>query len=171
MDGMFEKYVNMCRKVAWKFASANKMNYEDFEQEAFLIYCECLEKYDVTKSSFSTYLFINLNGRLKSFKEKDDREFSHIQEDEQVFANTEYFNIDVEPTIKELLESAKQILSDVAYTLIKYILSRNWEGGWYKNFNKKVAKKFLNVSEKELEPVWEECSFWWNNVAVSLFNF
>ena len=166
----FEKYANMCRKLAWKYSDARKMNYEDFEQESFLIYCECLEKFDVTKSSFSTYLFINLDGRLKSFKEKNDREFRYLQEDERVFDDKEYFNTDMEPSIPELLESARQVLSDVAYKLVEYILSRNWEGGWYKNFNKKVAKKFLNLSEEGLKPVWNECSNWWNESAVNLFN-
>lgn len=166
----FDKYANMCRKVAWKFSSARKMDYDDFEQEAFLIYCECLEKYDVSKSSFSTYLFINLNGRLKSYKEKNDREFDYLQEDEKTFSSKEYLNLDFEPSISELLESAKQVLSEVAYSLIEYILSRNWEGGWYKNFNRKVAKKFLNISNEELEPVWNECSLWWNNFALNMFN-
>lgn len=167
----FEKYANMCRKLAWKYSSARKMNYEDFEQESFLIYCECLEKYDISKSSFSTYLFINLNGRLKLYRNKEDREFEYLQSDEEkTFASIEYFNSDFEPSISELLQNAKEKLSEKAYSLIEYILSRDWEGGWYKNFNRKVAKKFLNLSEESLKPVWAECSNWWNKSAVNLFN-
>lgn len=166
----FEKYANMCRKLAWKYSSSRKMDYDDLEQEAFLIYCECVKKYDITKSSFSTYLFINLKGRLKLYKGKNDREFDYLQSDEETFSVLEYFNPELEPSISELLESAKEVLSETAYKLVEYILSRNWEGGWYKNFNKKIAKKFLNLTEKGLEPVWNECSNWWNKSAVNLFN-
>ena len=167
----FEKYTNMCRKLAWKYSSPSKMDYDDLEQEAFLIYCECIEKYDVTKSSFSTYLFINLNGRLKLYKDKENREFDYIQSDEEkTFSTVEYFDPELEPSISELLESAKEVLSETAYKLVEYILSRNWEGGWYKNFNKKVAKKFLNLSEEGLKPVWNECTDWWNKSAINLFN-
>lgn len=167
----FEKYANMCRKLAWEYSSADKMDYDDMEQEAFLIYCECVKRYDVSKSSFSTYLFINLKGRLKLYKNKNKRELEYLQNDEdKTFSKLEYFNPELEPSISELLNDARKILSDVAYSLVEYIFSRNWEGGWYKNFNKKVAKKFLNLSEEGLKPVWNECSNWWNKSAVNLFN-
>ena len=66
MKGQFEKYVDLIRNRAWEYHKKTGVDYEELESQGFLIYCECLEKYDISKSGFSTYLYIQLN-RLGDF--------------------------------------------------------------------------------------------------------
>ena len=58
MKGQFEKYVDLIRNRAWEYHEKTGVDYEELESQGFLIYCECLERYDISKSGFSTYLYI-----------------------------------------------------------------------------------------------------------------
>lgn len=162
----FENYINLCRKVAWKYSIKYRIEYDDVEAESYLIYCECIEKYDPMKSSFSTYLFTALNGYLSLYCKKQVREIDGLTDNERLY-DVEDLSLDV--SMSELLESARNVLSNTAYRLVSYILSHEWDGGWYKHFTKNVGKRFLGFGGKKFDDVWNECSSWWNDEGIKLY--
>lgn len=56
----FEKYINMCRKAAWKYAKRRRVEYEELEGQAFLIYAEALNRWNPGTATFSTFLTFRL---------------------------------------------------------------------------------------------------------------
>ena len=52
----FDKFVDLIRKRAWEYSKKWGIEYSEMESQGYLIYCECLEKFDSNKARFSTYV-------------------------------------------------------------------------------------------------------------------
>lgn len=171
----FDKYVNLLRKRAWECAKRTGVEYSEIESQAFLVYCECLEKYDVNKSGFSTYLYIQLN-RLYDFAKTYKRQKGIFLDDAEGDCeedNVEYSDTLVAPEVTpnqiELLKDASKYLSSGALDLLKWIVSRDWEQKYKPTPTIKMAMKFFNKSQDVIEGFWEECKLYWNNIGIALY--
>lgn len=165
---LFEKYANLIRKRAHEYSSKYGVDYEELEAQGFLIYCECLQKYDFTKAKFTTYLYIQLN-RLGDFVKTYKRQQGVMMED--YFANIVPEGKTYEETLKakasspaveDFLKEAKEILSENAYTLLTWIVGREWEGKNKRTPTISMAVKYFNTTKQAIEKAWEECRIFWN---------
>ena len=53
----YTDYVDMIKSRANKLSEKYQIPFDELVSEGNLIYCECLNNYDITKASFSTYLY------------------------------------------------------------------------------------------------------------------
>lgn len=169
----FEKYVNMIRKAAHIAAKSTGVEYEEIEAQGFLIYCECLEKFDVTKGvSFSTFLYTKLmtlagDARYMGIGYSRGRKTESF---EAVCETTSFKGREENPTLENLLESAKFCLSVKAYDVMEWILKRTWETeSIHKPKISMVMQKF-NIGRKLATKLWDECKLFWINQGCLLYS-
>lgn len=160
----FSKYVNLIRKIANKVASKYHIDYEDVEAEGFLIYVECLEKHDITKSTFSTFLTIELTGRLERyaysvFKHDLHAEGSMDDEESNLQLESNYNGV----SLQKVLDYAVDSLSEPAYNVFQWILERSWEHeGKRKPALADVITTF-GYSKSQSKKIWEEIGTFYRN--------
>lgn len=193
-QGQFEKYVDMIRSKAWHYAKVSGVEYEEVEAQGFLIYCECLEKYDVTKSNFSTYLYIQLN-RLGDFVKTYNRQKGILLEDmnksdypvfrksrcylSQTITNDNSDNVrrvrnelvSVEDSVSQndLLEFSKEYLSCNAYKLLAWIVGREWEKKGKRTPTVSMAMKQFKETKENVSLWWQECSNFWKVQGSAIY--
>jgi DNA-directed RNA polymerase specialized sigma24 family protein len=170
----FTDYVNMVRDRAHYYSKCYKMEYADIEAQGFLIYCMAIQNYHKKKASFSTYLYINLNGRLRDYcdrkkaKEGQESGFEDILKSDLI----ENINSDFLParkhgiTLKECLECANKYLSSDAYEIFSWLLSRQWEDRESVSLFTKALYLFSGVWKWNTERVhiaWAEIGDFWHS--------
>lgn len=173
----FDKYANLIRRRAHEYAEKYGVDYSELESQGFLIYCECLQKYDVSKSTFCTYLYIQLSrlgDYVKAYKRQQGVMIQDYYANENDYSiNNDYETMlsarEISPSLDNFLCEAKQALSKDAYEVMDWIVCRTWER---KNKRKPtvsmVVKKF-NVSKQVAEKLWAECKKFWNNEGLALY--
>lgn len=147
------------QRMIRKFASSYKrkypnMEYEDLEAQAYLIFCETLQKYDPTKSKFSTKLYWELKkltnyctykkyGRGQAIGDFLIKEVRY----EYVFEQVEFYL------------TAKQTLSAKGYKVLNSILN-----GEIKNRNQALMYfKNKNWKYSIISKAWNEIKNFWIN--------
>ena len=174
----FEDYVGMIRKRAHYYSRIYNVEYEELEAQGFMIYCMALKNYDVTKSSFSTHLFTELN-RIKDYcytLTRNRQYEENIEDCALIDKHTqERKELQVEArkdglSLKDFLEACKCDLSENAYQLMKFIVERTWE-----REGKRIPSigTIVNVTgwkRKFVEKYWVECENYWNDIGVSLYS-
>ena len=121
---MFDKYIRLIRKTAGNYARLYKLPYEDVEAQGFLIYCETLEKYDISSGvQFITFLYVRLKSLGDYCKAEIKRKGFEIY-------GAEY---DLEPDekteslkVKDFLAVAKDMLTIEAYDVLNWLVSFEW---------------------------------------------
>ena len=174
MKGQFEKYVNLIRNISWKISQKYKIEYEDIEAQGFLIYCMILDSYDITKAGFSTYLYIQLNGRLNDYAEKlngiQKKERGVVLELDEDEYKTDPFLVSVESkpydlNNDELIEKAKNNLDADSFNVFNYIISFEWlKENRRKPTITDIMRKF-NIKRDYANILWDNCCNFWQNVA------
>lgn len=172
-QGQFEKYVNLIRKSAHFYASKWNIDYEEVEAQGFLIYCQCIEDYDVTQSKFSTHLSWELK-RLNDFCKTYLRQQGDLIDD--YYFNPDDRNlspIDIIParneniTLAELLEIGSKYLSSEAYKLFNWILGRTWEQKGRLKPSITLAMNTFYYSREQATSLWNEIgNFYRNNLCA-----
>ena len=185
----FEDYVMMIRKMAHKFSNKHGVPYDELESQGFLIYCECVKTFDLSKgATFGTHLFTNLK-RLNDYAITYKRQKGVLLEDisnedskksdklvtiklknkvEQSKLYDVQLNYD-NPTIMDLLECAKEKLSIDAFELLKWMLNREWDDYVHSKPSIKMAVEYFNTTRTRINSLWNECSQFWNNEGISLY--
>ena len=174
MKGQFENYVNMIRKASWVISKKYNIDYDELEAQGYLIYCMALETYDLSKSSFSTYLFVQLRGRLKDYAEqlkntnkKENGVVYELNEDEYkldpFLLSCESVNYELE---NDFIEKACKTLDADSLKVIKYLISFEWlKQNRRKPTVSDVMRKF-NINRDYANFLWNNCrNFWLNYVA------
>ena len=162
---MFEKYVNMIRKLAWKYANKFRIDYEELESEGFVIYCECLEGYDERKGKFSTYLYNSLNMKLGNYCRL------HMIHNKAEFYDNDMLSL-FSSCDSELFDVSlyADYLSKSAYELVKWILSMEWQK--FKRNEQKptitTACRHFKKSREQMKKTFEEVSVFWNEIGYAL---
>src|SRR5574344_2701443 len=173
---LFEKYANLIRKRAHEYSTKYGINYDEMESQGFLIYCECLKKYDISKAKFCTYLYIQLN-RLGDFAKTYNRQqgvliqdyYSNPNEKKEKDYETTLPAREFAPDVADFLNEAKDILSDNAYNLMTWIVGRTWEGKNKRTPTVSMAVKYFNVSKQVIERGWEEIGTFWNSKGSAFY--
>lgn len=152
----FEKYQKLIRKRCWQYHKQykGKIEYEEIEAQGYLIYCEALENYDITRSNFSTHLWWEL-GNLDSFcKTLVRRKQKNINIEEIKEVGCCEYNM---LSIEELTE----YLSEKAIKVVKWILSREWEDFHKTKPTIKMACEKFGCSYPTMKKTWNEIENIW----------
>lgn len=173
---LFDKYANLIRKRAHEYSTKYGIDYDEMESQGFLIYCECLEKYDISKAKFCTYLYIQLN-RLGDYAKTYNRQrgvliqdhYSNPNEEKEKDYEQELQARDMLPVVKDFLLEAKQTLSRNAYLLLEWMIGREWEGKNKRTPSVAMAVKRFNVSKQAIERAWEEIGTFWNGQGSAFY--
>lgn len=161
----FENYIKMIDKKAWEVSKKTGVDFEELQAYGALIYCYVLERYDVSKASFSTILYLSL-GRLYEYAYKDIGKTCELEEEvERAIQAPED-----SPKVDELLELAAEKLSDDACNLIEWLVKRSWEfQGRVKPCLSMVARNF-GWKKGYAKSIWLECKSFWNEFGWALYS-
>lgn len=167
MKTEFEKYVNCIRKSAHYYADKYRMDYEDLEAEGFKIYLEALESYQLEKSSFITHLTWELK-RLNYYCVKEKSYSQPLQSIEDCKQAERIPDLRTDnPTLEDILDSARKSLSITAYRILDWILGRSWE-------RKNVLKPTINLAvqnfgmkREQVIPYWNEIKSFYKNYIIN----
>lgn len=163
---LFIQFHPMIQQAIWRQLKFYRLEKEDLEAQAYYIFCECINTYDKSKASFSTYLYKGLKDKLSNYCRLQAKRFHKFLEDDFV----EYsFNTFLKTM--EVIDS-KISLSEDAKVILDYIISRRWEVPGQK-YNKKPSYSsiyrwyhFMHSWDKvRLEKAWNELTTWWREVA------
>ena len=170
----FEQYQKLIQGVARKVSASYGVEYDEMEAQGYLIYCECVRGYDMTKASFSTYLYICLSHRLAEYAEKlkshDDLGLCDLANDDDEWLEDKSMALAVTDnavTLKDLLDLAKPILSADAYSIFKWILGRSWERKGRRTPTMHTAAQALGWGRGRAQRGWDECKAFWNAEGVT----
>lgn len=151
----FNQYRKMIENAAWKASRIFRMDVEDLRAQAYLIFCEAIERYDPGKASFSTHLFNrlrtindycvmqkrrltdafydNTNYHVSSTRTGSDYRYHLELANEKInrrqiafFDDCIDYNYQIFQEAVERLES-KSDLSKDAQDILSFILGREWE--------------------------------------------
>jgi hypothetical protein len=177
----FLQFHPMVEKAVWKYSKKYHLDREEVSGQAYLIFCEALEKLNPDKASFSTYLFNELN-RLDNYCKceyrKNKKSVQRIKHNHirgyghNIFINRLY----VEETIKYDYKVFEKVLnkidyeislSDDAKDILQYILSREWEDvetNWIPRFSYiKMVYATKGWAGNRIINSWNEIKLWWQN--------
>lgn len=162
----FERYAKMIDKKAWEVSQKTGVDFEELQGQGALIYCKTLNKYDISKSSFSTILYISLNQLYEyAYYFRDRKRDKTLTE--KVEKSIEAMEIN--PSLMDFLEEAKEQLSKDAYSLIEWILNRTWEfQGKLKPCLCMVVKNF-GWDRDYAKLMWAECKNFWNKSGWAMY--
>jgi len=156
-----KQYEPMLNSQAAFYAKKYKLDFDEVKSQAYLIFCETLEKYDNRKASFTTFLYARLHdlNRL-AYSESASRIFYDSGETDFDKIPFTYFS-NYSP-----VEKAKGKISPDAFTTIKVIAS----GQLYKPEHQhgrgragsmgEISKRF-NWSTEYTKRIFEEIKIWW----------
>ena len=163
----FEKFTKMIDKKAWEVSEKTGVDFEELQAQGALIYCKTLEKYDISKASFSTILYLSLNQLYEySYYYRDRNRDETLSEVAEKSIESMNFN---SPTIKDLLKINKKKLEDDSYRLIEWLVNRTWEfQGRIKPCLTMAMRKF-GWDREYAKVVWNDCKDFWNTVGYTLY--
>lgn len=174
----FENYINMINKKAWEVSRNTGVDFEELQGYGALIYCNILEKYDISKSSFSTILYLGLNRLYEyAYYDRDGNYTAKNNAGKSVvklttlseFAEKSIESAELSPTMKDLLELAKEKLEEDSYKVIEWLIGRTWEfKGKIKPCIAMVTRHF-GWNRKYAETVWNDCKNFWNEIGWTLY--
>lgn len=168
---LFRKVELMLNKKAWDYARTYHLDFEECQSQAYLIFCEALEKYDPSKEvRFSTFLHSNL-WHLNDLAHKETQQSFTVNFDK--FEGT--FDRDYQ-SFSEVVDrlEAKVGLLDDAQELLSFILSREWEVPGmvpcrpYLSSTSERFKKEKNWSFQRTWEAWQEVKTWWRERGQAL---
>lgn len=160
----FENYIKLLNKYAGFYAKKYNLDFDDTLSVCYEIYCESVETYDLSKSKFSTYLVNQLKAvPIKMYKEIKSKIRNENQESFDLFSSLDKISFSFEETTEGL--------SEPAYKLLKWIVSREWETFDLHNRipNINSASKKFGVTRIKMKETFDEVSNWWNNIGYSYF--
>lgn len=162
----FEKFAKMIDKKAWDVSKKTGVDFEELQAQGALIYCKTLEKYDVSKSSFSTILYISLNQLYEySYYYRDRKRDKTLTE--KVEKSIE--SIDINPSLKDFLELAKEKLTGDSYRLIEWLVNRTWEFQGRIKPCITMAMRNFGWDREYAKVVWADCKRFWNESGWTLY--
>lgn len=164
MSIVLNNYINLIRKTAWNFSKRHKLEYDEVLGVCYEIYCEAIKSYNLNRSQFSTYLTHQLKAlSIKMYK--DIKNKSRLE-------NQETFDMmGVSERRVAKPEEYERELSTLAFQLIKWIISRDWETFNLHNRlpNLNSASKHFNVSRPKMNEIFHEVKTWWKNGGFLYF--
>lgn len=175
MNYPLEKYQNLiyseCHKVCRKWG----VDFDDMLSCAYEIYVWTLNNYNGESAKFSTYLTIQLKGRLVDEAKKIKRVIPSLYsdydkpEDDLCFEDTLKARDEVGSNVSKILTDAEDVLSYEAYSMLKWYLTFptevNENNGNDYSFS---CRKKLGLSKIAAETGVEEIKRFWRNYEVAV---
>lgn len=133
---------------AWQHHRKYQIPLDDLAQEGYAIAAQCVQEFDPSKASFSTFLYFNLNSRLPKYCKKWKREMNHSMEEmpEQAYKDPIEFDLIMQDEKKNLSEQAQGIihaLLNCPDTFHAYNPHINDDTKWSRSIKKDHVKKYL----------------------------
>lgn len=165
LESLFKQYKPMIHKAAWRLAKKYGLDFDDITSRGYDIFMKTAQKFDESKSSFSTYLYHNLHDLENQCKRqfRKNKKFESLESmdcpnflDFQTFQNTV---IRIESTLP---------LSPQAKSILEFILHRDWEYEAGKRPYKPSMSFTIEVYKKkgykkcEILRAWKELKQWWD---------
>jgi len=179
----FKQFLPMIEKATWYYSKKYHLDRAEIEGQSFLIFCEALETWDKTISTFSTYLTNELQ-RLEHYCKKEYRNkykdvlrvkechkkgygknvyldrYEYIDQ----YEKTNLFSYDIFDKVITKMDYEIS-LSDDAKIIVEYILSREWEDveiNWKPRFSF-IQKKYVSEgwTQNRIKMAWQEIREWW----------
>jgi hypothetical protein len=184
----FNQCVGLIKKRAKSIALLYNVPYEDTVAQGYLIYVESLKTYDPDKGAFITHLHHNLL-QLHRWATKEKRELQNLynqhQLQERLHIEASYINLDADNWYDYILggfcpdytmdiqaETSIQGLSQIAQSVLYFIVSREWEvlsETPTKISKNKVMKAFSKtIGHTAVEKSWNELKLWWNEKGKNI---
>jgi hypothetical protein len=183
-DEALKQYRPMIEKVVWTNVRRFKIEPDEVRSEAFLVFCKCLQTFDETKASFSTYLYGNLEHlvmnkcsrmwktRARDIEWASKKRFNSECEEHEDFLDLFPSRYDVFSDSIMVLETAS-ILSEDARTILNFIISREWEVPGetkreraYFNFTARWFRYYYDWMPGRTHKAWKEIREWWRENAA-----
>jgi len=168
-ENYFNQYRSMIENAAWKASRIFRMDVEDLRAQAYLIFCEAIERYDPSKASFSTHLFNRLR-TINDYCIIQLRRDKHpeLPDGSAIIWWDNFFEF--EQAIERL--ESKTDLSQDAQDILSFILDREWEDveaqvkrvPRFSMVNQIYRNK--NWSSSRTKKAWSEIKTWWVSSAV-----
>ena len=166
MEITFEKFSKMIDKKAWEVSKKTGVDFEELQAQGALIYCKTLKDYDISKSSFSTILYLSLNQLYEySYYYRDRKRDKTLTE--KVEKAIESYNAN--PSLKDFLKFAKEKLSGDSYRLIEWLVNRTWEFQGRIKPCLAMAMRHFGWDREYSKKIWEDCRRFWNESGCSLY--
>ena len=165
----FKQYQPLIEGFAWKATKRYRyLEHDDIRQQAYLIFCETIERYDENrKVKFITFLYHRLrtlNDYCKFNRTVDSQIqfFDSDQEEELIDVTFEQFEAAM-GRIEESLE-----LSEDAQDIIDYLISREWETPGINRVPrlysiKKYYRYWKGWMPQKTEQAFNEIKAWWQS--------
>ncbi len=189
-DNLFEKNKNLIYSRSWYYSKKHRIDFEEIKSEAFLIFCEAIERYNEGwGAAFSSFLYSRLRTlddyctREKKYKERmidvcifddpldtDNEKFSQITSDdgeqiEKLFERLYFYDI-----VEELSLDGRKILEGLFRGDFDKPFSRIRCRNICMSNIKEAVVKYWGWSHPKFDRVFEEIRVWWKKNKFS-FSF
>lgn len=165
---LFLQYLPMIEQAVWKNVKRFKIEFEEVEGQAFLVFCEAIEKFDDTRNiKFGTYLYSRLRTVADKYaKPKSVVAYPIINPLQDCTADFIH--------AMETMETAL-CLSEDAQGVLNFLISREWETpGMAKTPRLHSVQKWLKQQfdwmPSRTKKAWEELKVWWQSEGQNTFS-
>lgn len=150
-------YEGLINKQSWVYARKYLLDFEDVRSQAFVIFCEALQKYDDRHASFTTYLWHQLRAlETWCWDEKRVRWFLSDSISEEYPMTKSPPKID----LGELGLDAAEIVRRITYGEF-YDPNRLS----YKSGSRTTVAKTLKWNPDRFDDAWTEAKGWWKDFS------
>lgn len=169
----FAQYKPMLDQAARAASRKYRIPFEETQANAYLLFCEAIERYDETKASFSTFLtwrLQHLNAvcvKERGLKYDGERQVAArrrvVEFDDRIHSHyVHYFEDELDK-----LESALELSQD-AQDVLEFILGREWDIPSVSRWKPKLAStaRWFEFDRGwtfgRCKAAWHEIRTWWN---------
>ena len=177
---LFLNHRNLIRQQSWQAAERWKMDFEELEAEAHLIFMETVKKFDLKKSNynqteesmaFNTYLKKRLSGKLSNYCRASRRRGGTLASPSDDYPSKEF---DKFCEVFERMDFESQLSAD-SRIILKYLVDCDWfqVGSTKRPKWEGVERDFLKKGWKSLRIriAWRELKLWWRSYCELQYGF
>lgn len=167
----FKKYENIIYCLAHKYAKHYNADFDDMVEVGYEYYVWCLNNFnDKKKMKFSTYLYMQINARMKDELDRIKNKFGVFYEDFKMEDESIKFEdllkakdeLDKEYT-SNLLTEAKKELSYESYLILDWLLSFSWLKNGHITPTELYCQRETGLSQVSVNSGFQEIKYWWRN--------
>ncbi|MBC6686505.1 sigma-70 family RNA polymerase sigma factor [Wolbachia pipientis] len=153
-SGIDPKVVNLIKFYAKCYKSLTDQDIEDIEQDLFCEFLSCIDQYDKTKGSLSTFAKQVVKNRINNLVRKHSRTTpkleNNVQQESYCFEDESILRIDVEQIISKLPKKWQVLCEQLKHHSIAEVADmNNMSRTTLYNILKKMRSKFASLYEKK----------------------
>jgi hypothetical protein len=164
---LFQNNERLLYKQSWHYAKRYNMDFEEVKSQAFLIFCEAIDRFEENKASFTTHLFNRLRtlndycNKEKSIRQKESIE-EHMESEESIEEHLE----------RILFYQLVDLLSADGKRLVEGIVSGEFhrpdmdrQRGVGIQCVRDISRQKWGWGFDRANAAWYEIYDWWNNTV------